>query len=184
MRLPRLSNAHDHGLPDMYFSYTNYISSYGLGTAMPESRSKEYSFQNDTAVIQIVDSSNTYPTHSLQENCEIGEEFTIVHIQETRESLQDSNTKYDQDYNKDYGLRTSEDNNITNSLSTTQNIGEALNLDLIINTYEVLQSSKDAVLLIKKWLAESELQKQKENYGNDLTLEDNLKRFINYSRNY
>ena len=155
---------------------------------MPERQSKDYSFQNDTAVIKIVDSSNTNrnSAHSLQQDCEIGKEFTIVHIQETCESMQDCNTRYDQDYNKDYGFRTSEDNNITNSLSTAEikKLGEALNLDIIINTYEVLLSSKDADLLIKKWLAESELQNQNENYGNDLTLEDNLKQFIDYSQNY
>ena len=55
-----------------------------------------------------------------------------------------------------------------------------LDLDLIVKTYEALQSSENVDGLIENWLANS--SEHEEPGVNELTLEENLKRFIQFSQ--
>ncbi len=57
---------------------------------------------------------------------------------------------------------------------------ENLDLDLIVKTYEALQSSDNVEALIENWLADS--REDREDGVNKLTLEENLKRFIEFSQ--
>ena len=57
---------------------------------------------------------------------------------------------------------------------------ENLDLDLIVKTYEVLQSSDNADVLIKKWLTKCNLGTNCEDNGP--TLEENLREFVQFSQ--
>jgi hypothetical protein len=57
---------------------------------------------------------------------------------------------------------------------------ENLDLDLIVKTYEALQSSDNAEVLIENWLAHC--SRDEEDGVEKLTLEENLKRFIQFSQ--
>ena len=56
-----------------------------------------------------------------------------------------------------------------------------LDLDLIVKTYETLQCSENVDGLIEDWLANSS-EHELEPRVNELTLEENLKRFIQFSQ--
>lgn len=157
---------------------------------MTETETTDYGFQNDDTIVQVVDSSNRNSTKnltdSLHQECEMGREINIVHIPETHEIVQNCNKTGNNASGKVPSIlcqNTVVDENNTPTMSSTtemHDIDESVDLDLIVQTYEVLLSSKDAELLIANWLTESGLQQQKAHDENDFTLEENLKRFITY----
>ena len=68
--------------------------------------------------------------------------------------------------------------------STTENqfarLVENLDINLIVKTYEVLQSSENPDVLIENWL--KDCTRDEENGLDKLTLEENLKCFIQFSK--
>lgn len=58
---------------------------------------------------------------------------------------------------------------------------ENLDLDLIVKTYEVLQLSDNVDSLIQNWLCD--ISQEQDNDAQNSTLEENLKRFIQFSQN-
>lgn len=142
-------------------------------------------FQNDATVVQKVDSSDIYSSKNSTNLAHQEEKrFTIVHIPEASNTKESHTTcselckKHVNPANQ--GNKEDQNDGVTfPSNVVIPHFDTSLNLDLLVNTYEVLLSSHNADLLITKWLTESGLQ-QEETNGNKSTLEENLKRFINY----
>ena len=147
-------------------------------------------------VVQELDSSirqhersHNNTDHTIKENTQPEEEFTIVHIPETQASTTDNHQINSVSMNTtDIAkmiCQTDVDETSDMSLeSTTENqfasLVENLDINLIVQTYEVLQSSENPDVLIKNWL--KDFTRDEENGLDKLTLEENLKCFIQFSK--
>ena len=148
-----------------------------------------------TTVVQELDSSirqhersHNNTDHTIKENRQPEEEFTIVHIPETHASTTDNHQINSVSMNTtDIAkmiCQTDVDETLNMPLeSTTENqfarLVENLDINLIVQTYEVLQSSENPDVLIENWL--KDFTRDEENGLDKLTLEENLKCFIQFS---
>ena len=123
------------------------------------------------------------------------EKFTIIHIPEEQPEPNYTNTHNITPTTCD-NLTENTDILIDNCQTNCQEIAnktstelleqqfvtsvENLDLDLIVKTYEVLQSCDNADALIKNWLAKC--SRKEEQDVNKLTLEENLQQFIQFSQ--
>ena len=139
-----------------------------------------------TTVVEELDSSikkreRSESTLSIKENRHREGEFTIVHIPEIHSSPDNHQINSS---NLIGQTNVDEISNITPVESTIEqqfaSLVENLDINLIVQTYEALQSSDNPDILIENWLSDS--SRDEENGVEKLTLEENLKHFIQFSK--
>ena len=143
-------------------------------------------------IVQELDSSKrreeSISPDTIEENEHTKENFTIIHIPDEQSSSNTSSMAPDY-IATDAANLTCQTNSqemkdeTSTELTIEQQFAimvENLDLDLIVKTYEALQSSDNVEALIENWLADS--REDREDGVNKLTLEENLKRFIEFSQ--
>ena len=136
--------------------------------------------------VQELDSSKkreeTGSPDAIQENANLKEEeFTIIHIPE-EQSNENTNAHQMPSVNAESEVQKIAEE-MSTELTSEQRFAmmvENLDLDLIVKTYEALQSSENVDSLIENWLANC--NETEGNGVDELTLEENLKRFIEFSQ--
>ena len=136
--------------------------------------------------VQELDSSKkreeTGSPDAIQENANLKEEeFTIIHIPE-EQSNENTNEHQMPSVNAESEVQKIAEE-MSTELTSEQRFAmmvENLDLDLIVKTYEALQSSENVDSLIENWLANC--NETEGNGVDELTLEENLKRFIQFSK--
>ena len=146
-----------------------------------------------TTVVEELDSSikkheRSESTLPIKENRHREGEFTIVHIPEihsTPDNHQINSIPVSTDSSNLIGqTNIDEISNITPVESTIEqqfaSLVENLDINLIVQTYEVLQSSDNPDILIENWFSDCSCDEK--NGVEKLTLEENLKHFIQFSK--
>ena len=160
-------------------------------TSESSSTTSADSLETSTAtIVQELDSSKrrSISPDTTQENEHTKENFTIIHIPDEQSSSNtssiapvymttDAANLTCQTNSQEMKDKTSTELTIEQQFAI---MVENLDLDLIVKTYEALQSSDNVEALIENWLADS--REDREDGVNKLTLEENLKRFIEFSQ--